>query len=72
MPKKARNKGDEVQASADRSVTADRFVMNRAQGRFSETKQSGGVVIVNAKTGKAYRDNYEAFLQQTRKAATRK
>ena len=52
-----------------RSVTTNRFVMNRTRGRFSETNQSGGVVIVNAKTGKAYEDNYEAFLKQARKEA---
>ncbi|ADY27442.1 DNA-dependent helicase II (plasmid) [Deinococcus proteolyticus MRP] len=60
---------DKAKTPQHRSAITGRFSAGRIQERFSETNQRGGVVIVNAKTGKAYRDNYEAFLKQTRKEA---
>lgn len=52
----------------ERLVPTDQFILSPYQGRFTEVDDTaGGVLIINSKTGKAYRDNYEAFLQQQRK-----
>ncbi|MFC6619514.1 hypothetical protein [Deinococcus radiophilus] len=41
--------------------------MDRCQRRFIEVEDTaGGVLIINSKTGKAYRDTYEEFLRRQR------
>lgn len=54
-------------AETDPSANTDNSVMDRCQRRFIEVEDTaGGVLIINSKTGKAYRDTYEEFLRRQR------